>query len=310
MNEWNELSIKEGLNVDPKQLKLLGRKIINFSSKRIPRKNMISLTKLIIQSKRIKGKLQVVKDVEPVLFSYLEKMCIKESIHIGVLLAVTIKGCEECMCVNCGGGVPFVTNNFEFQEFCGRTCANQHNTEARESTVLKKYGSKNVSQVEEFKKNRKETHLRLYGVENAFQSEKFKAKIKVTMTKRYGESHPMHVAAFVEKQKQTTFTNFGVENPLQSSVIREKCAKTMVSRYGESHPSRIRKSIEQSKRTSIDRWGTPFAAQSDKYKKDKIKGIQEKYGKQYTNTTQVPEIFGRQQFTLVLRIYWTIRSTR
>ena len=62
--------------------------------------------------------------------------------------------------------------------------------EAREKTCLEKFGTRNVSSVEEVKRTREKTCLEKFGTKNAFQNVDIKKKIEQTNLVRHGHRNP------------------------------------------------------------------------------------------------------------------------
>jgi hypothetical protein len=112
----------------------------------------------------------------------------------------------------------FYLKSFNTQEYyccskCGKIKANKtsmdkygvehfSNLQKVKSTCLKKYGTENPSQVNEFKEKRKKTMLKLYGVEYYVLSNDFSEKSEKTSIVNYGTPHPMMSDKMKELKKE------------------------------------------------------------------------------------------------------------
>jgi len=99
--------------------------------------------------------------------------------------------------------------------------------DAREKTVLEKYGVKNVSNSEIVKKKREETFNVRFGG-HPMQSSVIKEKVKNTFSKKYG-AHPFSTEKVREEIKKTMIERYGVDNPGKSKIIVAKTIATKIS---------------------------------------------------------------------------------
>ena len=119
----------------------------------------------------------------------------------------------------------------------------------REDTCTKRYGVKNVAQLEEIQNKMKDTNLGRYGAENPFGSKEIQDKIKNTWQKNYGENiiNPFQAESVKEKSQQTWQKNYGegIINPFQAESVKEKSKQTMLNNHGVEYASQNRELLNK-----------------------------------------------------------------
>lgn len=150
-------------------------------------------------------------------------------------------------CKMCKSPTSYSASSKSWSESCSVKCAAKVSVAKREANFLKKYGVKNPSQVEKFKKKRANTNLKKFGVKNAFQSEKIKDKIRQTISEKYGVDNVSKSASIKKKKIETSLKNFGTEywaqseqaraelsanNPMYKESVKDKLKQTNMKRYG------------------------------------------------------------------------------
>ena len=93
----------------------------------------------------------------------------------------------------------------------------------------------------ELKKQKETTCLKKYGSKNYLSSEDKKEKSKVSSLLKYGVDSPNKDSKVKEKQRKTLLKNYGVEHPLQNKQILDKVQKTNMELYGSITPLKSEK---------------------------------------------------------------------
>jgi len=101
----------------------------------------------------------------------------------------------------------------------------------RELSNIKKYGFKNVSQVELFKEKVKKTNLEKYGG-YTYQSNILMSKVIDTNLEKYGVTHSSSNTKIKEKVKKTNLEKYGFECVSKSPIIKKKIIDTNLEKYG------------------------------------------------------------------------------
>ena len=102
----------------------------------------------------------------------------------------------------------------------------------REENLMKKYGVKNVFQLNDIKEKSKETIKKLYGVEYITQNENIKLKIKNTNKKLYGVEYFLSNELVKEQIKNTVMNKYGVKNISMLNDIKLKKENTCLKNHG------------------------------------------------------------------------------
>lgn len=162
----------------------------------------------------------------------------------------------------------------------------------KEITQIEKYGS-----VENFYKERQKivenNNLKRYGVKNVFQLNDVKEKSKQTSLKRYGCEAPQSSDTVKQHQKETWQKTLGVDNPFVSKECREKAEQTNIEKYGAKnilcvksfqnkiqqtyeekyggHPMKTKECKEKQKKTCLERYGANCPMGNDNIIKKMLK---------------------------------------
>ena len=129
----------------------------------------------------------------------------------------------------------------------------QKATEKRKQTLLEKYGTDNIQEVDGVLEKRKKTCMEKYGTDNPFTSDAVKEKIKATMIERYG-----------------------VERPLQNTDINNKRRQTNVERYGQEEVGDV--FFDKARATTLERYGVEYYVQTEEYQRRRRETMMELYG--------------------------------
>ena len=97
---------------------------------------------------------------------------------------------------------------------------------------LKKYGVKNVFELDSIKEKIKTTNLEKYGSEFPNQSELVKNKRKNSNIKKYGVVNVFELDETKDKMKITNLEKYGSEYANQSKLVRDKIKLTNLKLYG------------------------------------------------------------------------------
>ena len=118
------------------------------------------------------------------------------------------------------------------------------------NSVLKKYGTTNVSKLQEIKDKKVDTVLKHYGTTNVMYVEQIKNKIKSTMINRYNVDNISKLDSIKEKKKSTILAHYGsfknvvnitfgeycrrmgVTNASQLDFVKAKKIETFMKHYG------------------------------------------------------------------------------
>jgi hypothetical protein len=145
--------------------------------------------------------------------------------------------------------------------------------EKRVNTVLDKYGTSNVFQLESVKEKSKSTIMKLFGVENASQSDELKKAKEITNLKRYGTVNPAQSAVVKDKMKSTNLERYGVEYAFSNAEVQATYKQTMIERYGVDNPNKVSNIKSKIKQTNLERYSVDNPSKSPLIKQ-KIKESQ------------------------------------
>ena len=116
-------------------------------------------------------------------------------------------------CLTCGVEIGFYRGNPN--RYCSSKCSpGEWNQEKVKSTIMEKYGVKNLMEVD-----------------------KFKEKCKKSINKRWKDNRD----EILEKIKRTSLEKFGTEYPFQSDEVKKKQKDTMLKNHGVDHNSKTEK---------------------------------------------------------------------
>lgn len=132
--------------------------------------------------------------------------------------------------------------------------ANAERQNTIEESNLKKYGVKNVFQLDDVKEKSKQTSLEKYGCEAPQSSDIVKQHQKETWQKTLGSDSPFVSKECREKAKQTNIEKYGAENVLSVKSFQNKIQQTYKERYG-CHPMKTKECKEKQKKTCLEKYG-------------------------------------------------------
>ena len=117
-----------------------------------------------------------------------------------------------------------------------------------EDTCTKKYGVKNVFQLQEIKDKIVETNRKNHGVDWYTQTEEHKDKSKKTWQLHYGVDNPAQAQEVKDAMKDTCRSRYGCDYAVQSDEVQNKIKSTNNKIYGGDSPfssEEIRKKSQQ-----------------------------------------------------------------
>jgi len=183
---------------------------------------------------------------------------------------------------------------------------NKENYEKHVKGVLKKYGVKNVSNIEDvvikrsntFNKNKEEDSKFVEKiVEKREKTIKDKygddwrlvlnKKSQKAMEQKYGVKHALQRNESMEKFKQTNLKNLGVEYPSQLEEIREKQKQTCLKNLGVENPLQSDIVKEKIKQTNLDKYGVESHNQVEEIKQKKKQTNIKNLGVEYPMQSEI-----------------------
>lgn len=152
------------------------------------------------------------------------------------------------------------------------------NIEARNATMIDKYGSLSYNNSEK----RKQTNLDRYGVENTYQSKELTRdnveKARKTNLAKYGFESASQNADVKEKNRKTFLKNHpgytsvsqlpgvgdAISKAVSSDEVKLKKEKTFQSRYGVNYGLQSPEIMQKKLETTLARYGTPYYPNKEK----------------------------------------------
>ena len=122
-------------------------------------------------------------------------------------------------------------------------------------TRIDKYGSIENANAERQRKL-EESNLKKYGVKNVFQLNDVKEKSKKTSLERYGYEAPQSSDIVKQHQKETWQKTLGADNPFLSKECREKAKQTNIEKYGAENIFDL-KSFQIERCSRLKTWNIP-----------------------------------------------------
>ena len=161
-----------------------------------------------------------------------------------------------------------------------------------EDTCTKKYGVKNVFQLQETKDKIVETNRKNHGVDWYTQTEEYKDKSKKTCQLHYGVDNPAQAQEVKDAMKNTCRSRYGCDYAVQSDEVQNKIKSTNNEIYGGDSPFSSEEIRKKSQQTWQENYGediiNPGQAQ---VVKDKIKATwKNNYGEDIENPFQVESV--------------------
>jgi len=174
-----------------------------------------------------------------------------------------IKLTSKCVNENCNN---FFNKKFHIlyktKVFTCKKCTWIDGDKKHKQTLLNKYGTENMWDVEEIKNKKILTCLNKYGVNNVAQNLDIINKIKKT---KINIKKSNIVSSPIIDKKQELFKKYGTDNYRSSDYIKNKIKQTVLERYGVDHISKS-KEIQATKRENcINKYGVEFSIQHPEF---------------------------------------------
>ena len=137
-------------------------------------------------------------------------------------------------------------------------CPHHH----QEEILMKKYGVKNISQIESVKEKKKETTIKHFGVDNPAKSKEISEKIKQTNLERYGHVCNLDSEMGIKQKKETWLKKYGVECAMQSEVVKNNLKKVFEEKYGVNNPFQLKEVREKAQEARFKKYGASMGFQA------------------------------------------------
>ena len=129
------------------------------------------------------------------------------------------------------------------------------------STIVERYGVRNVFESDIIKQQISETVKEKYGVDAIGKSDIIREKIESTCLNRYGASSPLASEDIRLKIAQTNIEKYGVDNPMKTDDVRAKAVATIQARYGTTiytQSDEYKKRVEVKRRKYVELLGLEY----------------------------------------------------
>ena len=153
---------------------------------------------------------------------------------------------------------------YKTKVFTCKKCTWINGDKKHKQTLLNKYGTENMWDIEEIKNKKILTCLNKYGVQNVAQNIDIINKTKNTKKIKYIEQNKTLPPSLIDK-KQDLFEKYGTHNFRNSDYIKNKIKQTVLERYGVDHISKS-KEIQAIKRENcMNKYGVEFSTQHPEF---------------------------------------------
>lgn len=151
---------------------------------------------------------------------------------------------------------------YKTKVFTCKKCTWIDGDKKHKQTLLNKYGTENMWDVEEIKNKKILTCLNKYGVKNVAQNLDIINKIKKT---KININKSNILSSQIIDKKQELFEKYGTDNYRSSDYIKNKIKQTVLERYGVDHISKS-KEIQTTKRENcMNKYGVEFSIQHPEF---------------------------------------------
>jgi hypothetical protein len=174
-------------------------------------------------------------------------------------------------CAICGKETKFNDSLFKYEDCCSIECRYKLRNRHLQENLQKRYGVKNVFQVDTVKEKIQNTSLERYNVKNPGWNDSARKQRISTNIEKYGCEYTTQADEVKAKSKETCLKKYGVEYSLQSDAVREKGKLTKIIKYGdvnyvnteknkatklERHGDKNYNNLEKAKQTCLEKYGT------------------------------------------------------
>ena len=147
---------------------------------------------------------------------------------------------------------------YKTKVFTCKKCTWIDGDKKHKQTLLNKYGTENIWDVEEIKEKKILTCLNKYGVNNVAQNLEIINKIKQTKINKFLPSK-------IIDKKQKLFEKYGTDNYRSSDYIKNKIKQTVLERYGVDHISKSKEIQDTKRKTCLNKYGVEFSIQHPEF---------------------------------------------
>lgn len=200
---------------------------INISNILTVSKNLRQFSNIINKNKDLVLKIREVTNFMPIKTKLIER----------IYYILHQNDCRS-NCFSCGGSTKFINVNEGYKKYCSK-CIRQspEYIAKRESTMIVRYGVKNISNLETTKVNLSKKAIARY-------------------------SDPTIKKEIIDKFEHTCQTKYGKNNPAQVDEFKIKSKNTNIHRIGVDHPLKTEQGMDKLRKTNLDRLGVEYATQS------------------------------------------------
>jgi hypothetical protein len=151
---------------------------------------------------------------------------------------------------------------YKTKVFTCKKCTWIDGDKKHKQTILNKYGTENMWDVEEIKNKKILTCLNKYGVNNVAQHLDIINKIK--KTKINIKKSNIEFSPIIDK-KQKLFEKYGTHNFRNSDCIKNKIKQTVIERYGVDHVSKSKEIQATKRKNCMNKYGVEFSIQHPEF---------------------------------------------
>ncbi len=176
-----------------------------------------------------------------------------------------IKLTSKCVNENCND---FFNKKFHIlyktKLFTCKKCTIINSNKKNKQHFLSKYGTENISSVQEIKDKKIATCLKKYGVKNAAQNKEVINKLKNTQNANYIKKHNKLPPSLIDK-RVVFLEKYGEKDRRSSDYMKNKIKQTVLERYGVDHISKSKEIQEIKRENSMKKYGVEFYTQHPEF---------------------------------------------
>ena len=153
---------------------------------------------------------------------------------------------------------------YKTKVFTCKKCTWISGNKKHKQTLLNKYGTENMWDIEEIKNKKILTCLNKYGVKNVAQNIDIINKTKNTKKIKYIEQNKTLPPSLIDK-KQELFEKYGTHNFRNSDYIKNKIKQTVLEKYGVDHISKSKEIQAIKRKNCMNKYGVEFSTQHPEF---------------------------------------------
>ena len=198
----------------------------------------------------------------------LNNFCKENNLNIlenfeNIKVNCNVKLTSKCVNENCNN---FFNKKFHIlyktKVFTCKKCTWIDGDKKHKQTLLNKYGTENMWDVEEIKNKKILTCLNKYGVNNVAKHLDIINKIKKT---KINIKKSNIVSSPIIDKKQKLFEKYGTHNFRNSDYIKNKIKQTVIERYGVDHVSKSKEIQATKRKNCMNKYGVEFSIQHPEF---------------------------------------------